>query len=145
MARPSNPSTLRVVVAEDDDDMRTLVADALRRDGHHVTELQHGGQVLALLALDGKGARGQVADLLVTDVNMPCVDGVKLVRALRAAGWTRPAVMITAFGDAAAHASAAEVGALILDKPFRLHDLRQLVITAGSIAAAAGRFDRRLP
>ena len=130
--REPRPARLRVVVAEDDADMRKLVADGLRRDGHMVVELEHGGQVLELLALGGPTPPNDIIDVLVTDVRMPGVDGVTLVRNLRAAGWARSAVIMTAFGDEETHATARELGALILDKPFELHDLRQLVIYAGA-------------
>jgi DNA-binding response OmpR family regulator len=143
MSQPSPPielgshRKLRVVLAEDDPEMRRIVAEGLRRDGHQVAELEHGGQVLQILALQPSGVHPDVADILVTDVRMPCVDGLMLVRALRALGWSRPAVMMTAFGDEKTHAEAADLGALILDKPFQLHDLRQLVIYAGRMAGAA--------
>ena len=114
--------------------MRKLVADGLRRDGHVVAELGHGGHVLDLLAIDRPGPPRDIVDVLVTDVRMPWIDGVTLVRTLRVAGWTRPVVLMTAFGDDATHAAALELGAVTLDKPFELHDLRQLVIYAGRLA-----------
>ena len=127
---------LRVVVADDDDDMRSLVAEGLRRDRHVVAELEHGGQVLELLAVGGANPPKDLVDVLVTDVRMPYVDGVLLVRTLRAAGWACPAIIMTAFGDEQTHAAAHELGALILDKPFELHDLRQLVIYAWELATS---------
>jgi DNA-binding response OmpR family regulator len=118
----------RVLLAEDDAAMRTMVADALRRDGHLVRELRSGGELLSELASELLHERSlEMADLIVSDVRMPGVTGLEVLAGLRHAHWATPFILITAFGDAATHAEAHRLGAAVFDKPFDLADLRTAV------------------
>src|SRR5690242_18946993 len=71
---------LTVLIAEDDPDLRTLVADVLRRDGHEVVEAPDGATLLFNLA------RSQVSrdrwletTLVLTDIRMPLIDGLSVL------------------------------------------------------------------
>ena len=118
---------LRVIVAEDDPDMRQLLAEILRRDGCAVTEANEGGHLLAILEMDRQDFPADVVDLLITDVRMPTGNGLVIVGALRDAGWKQPVIAMTAFSDASVKNEAKRVGATLLDKPFRMDVLRELV------------------
>jgi DNA-binding response OmpR family regulator len=112
----------RIVVAEDDPDMRALVADTLRRDAYDVMEVPNGG---ALLVRIGRQYRGEeTIDLLVSDVRMPVVTGIAILRALRAAHSTMPVVLMSAFADAATRREAESLDAVLLDKPLHPSALR---------------------
>jgi DNA-binding response OmpR family regulator len=118
----------RILLAEDDAAMRTLVAGTLRRDGHLVRELRNGGELLSELANELLHERSlEMADLIVSDVKMPGVTGIEVLAGLRHAHWATPFILITAFGDAATHAEAHRLGAAVFDKPFDLDDLRTAV------------------
>ena len=118
-ARPS-----RVLVAEDDVEMRRLVGGRLRRAGVEVVEARDGHEALEAIALvhgDGVGAR---FDLVVSDVKMPGLGGLQLLECLRSGGWSMPVILITAFGSAETHESARRLGAhAVFDKPFDVDDL----------------------
>jgi DNA-binding response OmpR family regulator len=116
----------RVVLAEDDAEMRSLVADALRADGYDVVELADGGRLLVDMAerLKGGGA-GDSLDLLVSDIRMPICSGLQILAALRDAHWRTPVILMTAFGDEATRRQAESLAAVLLDKPFDLDDLRK--------------------
>lgn len=119
---------VRVVVAEDDDDMRNLIASGLRRDGMRVTEARDGTELLELMAaqLLGSSSR-QPFDLVVSDVRMPGYNGLGALSALRHAGLWMPVILITAFGDEDTHAEAHRLGAVaVFDKPFDVAALRLL-------------------
>ena len=111
-----------VLVAEDDHEMRRLVADAIRRDGYDVEELADGGRLLVRVARDGAGIA-----LVVTDVRMPVCSGLDVVRGLREANRTVPVIVMTAFGDDEMRERAAALGALLFDKPFAMDSLRAAV------------------
>lgn len=118
----------RILVAEDDPDMRRLVVEALRKDGYEVIDVPDGGRLLVTLAhelVDENGA--QLADLLVSDVRMPTCSGMAILEQLRASQRRMPVILVTAFGDAATHAHAEALGALLFDKPFDMDDLRTAV------------------
>ncbi len=67
----------RILVADDEADIRKVVRDALMKDGHDVETAVDGAEALAVLE------EGEF-DLVVTDLNMPRVDGLELVRQVRA-------------------------------------------------------------
>ena len=117
----------RIVVAEDDPEMRALLAAALRRDGYEVIEVSDGAQLWEYLHAVMHRADVAAPDLLVSDVRMPGQSGLEVLAALRRAEVGLPVVLITAFGDAEAHDAAFELGAAMLDKPFDLDTLRRTV------------------
>jgi CheY-like chemotaxis protein len=118
-----------VLLAEDDDDLRELLAVQLRRRGYQVTALCDGNALMDQLGamLTGDGASA-LPDLVVSDIRMPNGTGLDVLAFLRCLGWRLPVVLITAFGDDATHLDAAELGAAaVLDKPFTLADLDAVV------------------
>lgn len=117
----------RVVVAEDDEGMLELVAFALRSDGHEVIEVTDGGRLLVRLASQMKTERGLDADLIVSDIRMPVMSGLAMLKALRDAHWTKPVILMTAFADEETRTRAARLGAKLLDKPFSMEGLRAAV------------------
>jgi DNA-binding response OmpR family regulator len=117
----------RVVVAEDDDEMRLLIVSALRRDGYEVQEAADGGRLLSLLSAPA-GAPGMALDLIVADIRMPVCNGLKVLETLRKMHWTVPVILMTAFGDDETRAEAALLGAILFDKPFAMDDLRTAVV-----------------
>ena len=107
--------------------MRELVADELRRDGHLVAEVADGARLLSLLAHELDEAPQESADVLVSDVKMPTVSSLEIVRALRGLGWLRPVVLMTAFEDDAMRVEAERLGVVVLDKPLNFALLREVV------------------
>jgi CheY-like chemotaxis protein len=118
----------RVLVAEDDAEMRHVVADTLRDDGYEVVELVDGGRLLVDIAAYIKaGGEGAAVDLIVSDIRMPICTGLQILEALRAAHWHTPVILMTAFGDAATRKRAEDLMAVLFDKPFDLDDLRTAI------------------
>lgn len=128
---PTQPSTTsvtsrhtrpRVLVAEDDAQMRRLVVEALRHDGYEVDEVHDGGQLL------GAASQSADIDLIISDIRMPAFTGMQILAALRNAGSGVPVILMTAFGDDETRAHAERLGAILFDKPFALDDLRTAVM-----------------
>lgn len=82
----------RILVAEDDRSANKLISAVLRKDGHEVLSAADGQEALDIL-------ESERADLIVSDVMMPRVDGIELVRRLREAKWDIPILMLTARQD----------------------------------------------
>lgn len=80
---------LKILIAEDDRELRRLFARVLVKNGYTVKEAANGQE--ALDAIDG-----EYFDLIISDIMMPIVDGYQLVRMLRDAGNNTPVMMITA-------------------------------------------------
>jgi CheY-like chemotaxis protein len=119
---------VRVLVADDDSDLRALLKAALVRDGHEVIEAADGREALDTLSplLFKETKHGP--DLIVTDIRMPGVSGLSLVAGLRACGCTMPVIVISAHHGSKLHEEATRAGAnAVLAKPFELDDLRTAV------------------
>lgn len=122
-ARPA-----RILVAEDDDEMRRLVIESLARDGYDLVDATDAGQLLLRLGVSER-TQADPIDLVITDIRMPVCSGLEIARSLRDAHWTMPIVMMTAFGDAETREHARSLGAVLIDKPFKMKTLRSLVRT----------------
>lgn len=80
---------LKILIAEDDRELRRLFAHVLIKNGYTVKEVANGKE--ALDAIDN-----EYFDLIISDIMMPVMDGYTLVRMLRDAGNNTPVMMITA-------------------------------------------------
>jgi len=122
----------RVILAEDDREMRTMLAESLRRDGYQVIEAADGRALDALIRSSFYATpQGEPVDLIVTDVRMPGCSGLSVLEAVREARWAIPVILITAYGDEATHEAARRLGVTaIFDKPFDVDDLRTAVLNA---------------
>ena len=80
---------LKILIAEDDRELRQLFSHVLTRQGYAVTGVSNGQQALDALDAD-------YYDMIISDIMMPVLDGYELVRQLRDAGNTTPVLMITA-------------------------------------------------
>lgn len=87
---PSRSSRMRILLAEDSSFMREMIRAYLEADGYQVTGAENGQHALSLLERDSY-------DLLVSDIRMPLMDGVELIREIRLGGRfpDLPAVALT--------------------------------------------------
>ncbi len=118
-----------VLIADDDEAMRQMLAVSLRSEGFEVGECQDGTALLDRL----RQAKGEDSEpcLVVTDMRMPGVDGLDVLHWLRRWVPGVPVILITAFGDVRTHQRALELGATrVLDKPFDLRELHDAAVDA---------------
>jgi CheY-like chemotaxis protein len=116
----------RVLIADDEDSMRALVARAIAMDGHDTVTAQDGAEALEILTRED-GA----FDLLLTDIQMPIMDGIAL--ALSAARDFPELTILLMTGFAAQRERASNLNALVHDvitKPFSVADIRNAVADA---------------
>lgn len=124
----SAPGVRRVLLAEDDPEMRALLCLAMRRDGYEVIEATDGAQLLVYLESLAMSLPGQPApDIIVSDIHMPGYSGLDLLSAMREANLELPVILITAFSDKATRGQAERFAAILLDKPLDIDDLRRVV------------------
>jgi CheY-like chemotaxis protein len=117
----------RIIVVDDDPDMRTLVAMTLRREGMEVTEARNGLQVLDYVMRAIREHLPQ-PDLVVSDARMPGVNGISLLESLRGVGCSIPVVFMTAYGGEGFRENAERLGACdILEKPLDSDALAEVV------------------
>ena len=107
----------RILLAEDDEDMRRFLVKALERAGYHVTDFDNGASAYERL-------REEPFSLLLTDIVMPEMDGIELARRATEIDPDLKVMFITGFAAVALNAAAqAPKEAKILSKPFHLRDL----------------------
>ena len=80
---------LRILIAEDDWELRQLFSHVLTKNGYAVKGVSNGQEALDAVDME-------YFDLIFSDIMMPVMDGYELVRALRGTGSTTPVLMITA-------------------------------------------------
>jgi DNA-binding response OmpR family regulator len=129
-------STHRIVVADDEADIRRLIAFTLRRRGFEVVEAESGDAALALIAAEPPA-------LVVLDVMMPGLTGHEVARSLAGNPATAriPILMVSAKGQASeVEAGLASGAAAYIVKPFAPRDLAERVtaLLAGAETGAAG-------
>jgi CheY-like chemotaxis protein len=110
----------RVLLAEDDDEMRALVTEVLTADGREVVAVGDGEQLLDALT-------EAPYDVIVTDHRMPHGDGIDVIAALRAAGAETPVLLITGHADEELRARADDLETMVMHKPFPLPAFRAAV------------------
>lgn len=126
----------RIIVAEDQTDIRALLAMNLRGAGYEVDEVADGIKALSLQA-------ERPGDLLLLDLMMPGLDGLEVCKTLRARGSITPILMLTAKSTELDRVLGLELGADdYLTKPFSLAELlarvKALLRRADLLQAAAG-------
>ena len=127
-------STLSLLVVDDDQDIRDLMADYLRQHGFAVRAADGGDAMFACI-------EEEKPDLIVLDIMMPGEDGLSLCRRLRAMDSTTPVIFLTALGDTADRVVGLELGADdYVVKPFQPRELlariRAVLRRAGRVADA---------
>jgi putative two-component system response regulator len=120
MVPPAPPA--RIVVVDDEEESLLLLSEHLEADGHTVYRASDGGRALALVSPE--------TDLVLTDVQMPVVDGFELCKRIKADPALRliPVVLVTGLADRAARLDGINAGAdEFLSKPVHATELQARV------------------
>ena len=116
----------KILIADDEDSMRQLVARAIAMDGHETVTAQDGAEALEILTRED-GA----FDLLLTDIQMPVMDGIALALSVARDFPDLTILLMTGYADQRERAS--NLNALVHDvvtKPFSVADIRTAVADA---------------
>lgn len=132
--------TLRVLLAEDDLEMRKMLVWALRREGFEVVECPDGDRLRAHLGLKGETSDRSTYDVVISDIRMPGASGLQVLHQLGHDPERPPVILITAFPDERTQAEARRLGAAAtLAKPFDMEDLMVLVRQIAPLALFVDR------
>ncbi len=117
-ARPRSAPPPRVLVVDDEQSMRELLEIVLRREGYDVVIADNGRAAVSAL-------ESQPVDLLISDIKMPDMSGVDVLRAARGIDPDILAIMITAFASTETAVEALRLGAHdYISKPFKVDELK---------------------
>jgi CheY-like chemotaxis protein len=112
----------RIAIADDDPESLELLREALLSPTVEISEAASGGHLVELLAEHGP------FDLIVTDVDMPWMDGISAIRSARAAEVTTPVLVITGLARMGLQVAVTRLGnAKLLRKPLDIPALREAV------------------
>ncbi|MBI4562037.1 MAG: sigma-54-dependent Fis family transcriptional regulator, partial [Candidatus Rokubacteria bacterium] len=114
----------RILVADNERSMRELLAITLKRDGYDVS-LADGGEAAI------EAVRRESFDLVITDMRMPKVDGIQVLRAVKDLAPDTAVIMITAFSSTETAVEAMKLGAYdYITKPFKLDEIKLVIANA---------------
>jgi len=111
----------RVLVVDDEENTRLALTRLLSREGYQVRTASNGNEALCQL-------RNNPAELIITDLNMPEMNGLTFLRELNREYPMSNVIMITAFGEVESYLEALNLGVFeYLNKPIRLEELKKVM------------------
>jgi CheY-like chemotaxis protein len=122
--------TVRILIVDDEIELRETLAEQLKPLTVQVAAVTYGLEIET--AANGREALEKfdtmAFDALMTDINMPGMNGLELLAALRGRGSDVPSIILTAFGDRTRAAEAVRLGCFaFLEKPWKISILRKTV------------------
>lgn len=115
---PSPGDRGRILLAEDDKEMRALLTVALHQHGYEVDEVADGIELLQRLVPIACESSSANFDLLISDIRLPSLSGLDVFEGISRKQALPPTILITAFGDEEIHERARRLGTPLFDKPF---------------------------
>ena len=123
----------RVLLVDDQPELRRLFQRTLTKAGHQVAVAENGRKAVALVA-------DNTFDVVISDVRMPDMTGIELLQHLRGKGLRLPVIVITGHGDIPLAVEAMKCGALdFIEKPFAEESILRAVRAAEDRAKKIGR------
>jgi len=113
---------MNIVIVEDEEHIRITLCDVLSLYGHKVFDFDNGQS-----ALDYINTTQELIHLILSDINMPRLNGVELVKALQNQGNTIPITLTTGYASPALIDTALKLNVKILNKPINFHLLKDIL------------------
>jgi two-component system response regulator FlrC len=108
---------MKILVVEDDPNLREAIVDSLMLKGHQVHDVCNGIEAIKVIAQSS-------LDIVLTDINMPQMDGLQLLAHVKKNQPWLPIILMTAYGDVGQAVKAMQIGANdYLMKPFEVQEL----------------------
>lgn len=116
----------RILVVDDEENARTALSKILAREGFEVATAGNGLEALDFL-------RVNTVEIVITDINMPEMNGMVFLRELSKSYPDTSVIMITAYGEVESYIEAMNLGAFeYINKPFRIDELKRTIYKLAS-------------
>lgn len=119
----------KILIVDDDPDILIVIRRLLETDGHEGVMAEDGMKALELIKLDS-------FDLVISDLRMPSMDGIALLREIRVLKPSLPVILVTAYASSETARESVKLGAsAYIFKPFKVKELQdtvKLVLDGGS-------------
>jgi len=110
-----------ILVVDDEENARIALSKILSREGFAVASAANGFEALNYL-------RGNDVDLIITDINMPEMNGMEFLRELGRVHPTTSVIMITAYGEVESYIEAMDLGVFeYINKPVKIDELKKII------------------
>ena len=111
----------RILVVDDEENARIALSKILTREGYDVASAGNGYEALNYL-------RDREVELIITDINMPEMNGMAFLRELNRSHPASNVIMITAYGEVESYIEAMNLGAFeYINKPVKLEELNKII------------------
>ena len=111
----------RILVVDDEENARIALSKILTREGYDVASAANGYEALNYL-------RGKDVDLIITDINMPEMNGMAFLRELNKVHPASNVIMITAYGEVESYIEAMDLGVFeYINKPVKIDELKKII------------------
>jgi len=111
----------RILVVDDEENARMALSKILTREGYDVASAGNGYEALNYL-------RDKEVDLIITDINMPEMNGMAFLRELNRSHPASNVIMITAYGEVESYIEAMNLGAFeYINKPVKFEELNKII------------------
>lgn len=114
-------SSKRILVVDDEENARIALSKILAHEGYDVSSAANGLEALNFL-------RSRDVELIITDINMPEMNGLAFLRELNRSYPKSNVIMITAYGEVESYLEAMNLGAFeYINKPLKYEDLQKVI------------------
>jgi DNA-binding NtrC family response regulator len=111
----------RILVVDDEENARIALSKILSHEGYDVASVGNGHEALNYL-------RGREVELIITDINMPEMNGMAFLRELNRCHPASNVIMITAYGEVESYIEAMNLGAFeYINKPVKFEELNKII------------------
>ncbi|QEM69972.1 response regulator [Geobacter sp. FeAm09] len=111
----------RILVVDDEENARIALSKILSREGYEVASAGNGYEALNYL-------RGKEVELIITDINMPEMNGLTFLRELSRSHPDSNVIMVTAYGEVESYIEAMNLGAFeYINKPVKIDELKKII------------------
>ena len=111
----------RILLVDDEENARTALAKILSREEYEVVSAGNGFEALELL-------KNTQVDLIITDINMPEMNGMSFLREINQLYPGSNVIMVTAYGEVESYIEAMNLGAFeYINKPVRINELKKII------------------
>jgi two-component system, response regulator, stage 0 sporulation protein F len=111
----------RILLVDDEENARTALAKILSREEYEVISAGNGFEALELL-------KNTQVDLIITDINMPEMNGMSFLREINQLYPGSNVIMVTAYGEVESYIEAMNLGAFeYINKPVRINELKKII------------------
>ncbi|MDH3359369.1 MAG: response regulator, partial [Desulfobulbaceae bacterium] len=122
----------KILVVDDEQNMRIALYEALSRNGYEVSVAENGQMALEMV-------EKSPPDMLITDIKMPNLDGIELLRRIKAIRPSLPVVIVTGFATVDTAVEAMKQGAVdYIIKPFSVEVIEETVARVFAAGGAVG-------